>query len=415
MADSCGEDGAIRVLHLGKYYPPFFGGIENFMAALLPQLARRGCELLTIVHHHQSVWRGCWRSETTECLETGRVTGSLKITRMPILGRLLFTPLALLAPLQLAAAIRQHRPDILHIHMPNPTAFWLLLLPSARRLPWVLHWHADVIGSAASFWLRLAYALVVPLERRLLDRCQLVVCTSPPYARSSLPLRQFQGKVRIVPLGLAEDSGELKKEHSADFETDIWSDEKALRVLSIGRLTYYKGYSLLIDAVAGQEGVQLRIVGSGDQRANLQSQIDKGQVNDQISLLGSQPEESLRALLASCDCVVLSSIERTEAFGLVLLEAMQAGKAVIATSVAGSGMAWVVKEGETGLLAKPGDVGSLRGRIADLAAERANLAEMGEAGKQRFLKHFSIEVVADQTLGVYREALQLEQGSIKQS
>ena len=77
---------------------------------------------------------------------------SLLITRAATWGRLLFTPISPGFPLLLHRLIKRDQPEVLHLHLPNPSAFWALALPSARRLPWVIHWHSDVLTSG-SHWL----------------------------------------------------------------------------------------------------------------------------------------------------------------------------------------------------------------------------------------------------------------------
>ncbi len=97
--------------------------------------------------------------------------------------------------------------------------------------------------------------------------------------------------------------------------------------MAIGRLTYYKGHDILIQAAAELPGSRTLIVGTGEQRARLASLIEALRLGDRIGLPGFQPETDLNALLASCDVLCLPSLERTEAFGLVLLEAMRFGRA----------------------------------------------------------------------------------------
>ncbi len=124
------------------------------------------------------------------------------LRRCPVWLRLLFTPVSPTFGFWLRGAIRDHEPDVLHLHLPNVSAFWALLLPSAWRLPWVVHWHSDVEPSRFKPLLRLAYPFYAIFERALLDRASVVIPTSAEYLEASVPLGAVREKCRVVPLGL---------------------------------------------------------------------------------------------------------------------------------------------------------------------------------------------------------------------
>ena len=177
----------MRILHIGKYYPPVAGGMERFVSDLVDTQRRCGDEVAVLVHSSSSMGGGADPAWLWRC---------------PVWFRLIFAPISPGFPLWLRRAIRAQMPDILHLHMPNLSAFWALALPSARRLPWVVHWHADVVPSKHKLGLRLAYPLYRILERYILDRADVVVATSKPSLDSSKPLAPWHDKCRVVPLGM---------------------------------------------------------------------------------------------------------------------------------------------------------------------------------------------------------------------
>jgi rhamnosyl/mannosyltransferase len=122
-------------------------------------------------------------------------------------------------------------------------------------------------------------------------------------------------------------------------------------------------------------------------------------------LTGELPDGKLQALMASCSCLCLPSVERTEAFGLVLLEAMRYGKAVIAADVPGSGIGWVVRHGRTGLLVRPGDAADLADAIRQFEQIPDMPDEMGRAAMARFQDEFHIDRVAGDIQQIYRSTL----------
>jgi glycosyltransferase involved in cell wall biosynthesis len=132
--------------------------------------------------------------------------------------------------------------------------------------------------------------------------------------------------------------------------------------------------------------------------------VDELGLGDRVCLLGRQDDRQLIAWLQSCDCLCLPSVERSEAFGVVLLEAMAHAKPVLVTEVAGSGMSWVVEDKITGLVVPPRDAGALAGALRDLLALRRDraLAGLGLRGARRFQEHFHIDAVAARIEALYR-------------
>ncbi len=381
----------LKVLHIGKYYPPFSGGIENFTAALLPALSRHGTDIRALVHNHGPL---AGRTRTD-------IVNGIPVHRVPSHGRILYAPVSPLFPAVFNRIVKGFRPDLLHIHMPNTSAFWTLFLPAAVRIPGILHWHSDVVPSTVSRGLDLAYRFYRPFEYRLLRYARAVIATSPPYLASSRPLAPFKHKTRTVPLALPAESGETVSAADRQWSELLWGNQSA-RILAVGRLTYYKGHRFLVDAMERIENAKLIIVGEGELKGEILRRVtDKG-LDTRITLTGHLEAGRLEALLRSCDFVVLPSIERTEAFGLVLLEAMRAGKPAIVTTVEGSGMSWIVRHGETGLHVPPMNPHRLAQAIQTLAGNPDMAGKMGKAAKERFNRHFTMEKAAASVLGIYK-------------
>lgn len=374
----------MRILHIGKFYPPFHGGIENFLAALIDAQSANGQEVAALVHAHAP--GGASRP--------GPAAAFPWIIRAPCHGRLLYAPVSPAFPFWLQRTLRDFRPDILHFHLPNTSAFWALALPLARKIPWVIHWHADVVESVIDRRLALAYQVYRPFEHAMLKRARAIIATSPPYLETSPSLRKWRAKCHVVPLGMPDASS------TSEQATEPWQPD-LLRVLAIGRLTYYKGFEVLIRALARTPFAQAIIVGEGEQRARLEAALAKSGAAHRIKLVGSLPDDRLQSLQDSCDVFCLPSLERTEAFGVVLLEAMQRAKPVIASNIPGSGVGWVVADGSTGLLFPPGDAEALADRLQALD-DAALRGEFGLAGRARFEQQFRIDRVVKSLDRVYR-------------
>lgn len=384
----------MRVLHIGKYYPPFAGGMEHFLADLLPALDQQGVHSAALVHDEQPRRGGQWPAADAD----------LPIYRAPCHGRLLYAPLSPAFPFWLHRAIQAFQPDLLHLHLPNTSAFWALAVPAARRLPWVIHWHADVVASTIERRLALAYRLYRPFEQRLLAASRAVIATSPPYLVASAALADWRDRCQVIPLGL--DSARIAEptptaRHQAHA---LWGDSR-FRILAIGRLTYYKGHEVLIRAAAELPDSRVLIVGSGEQRPRLDTLIQSLQLGARVQLPGFQTDADLTALLASCDVLCLPSLERTEAFGLVLLEAMRFARPVVVSDIPGSGTGWVVHTGGHGLTVAPGDAATLARALRELHADPVRRALLGAAGQTALRERFGIGPVAAAIKTVYRQIL----------
>ncbi|ADJ29708.1 glycosyltransferase [Nitrosococcus watsonii] len=385
----------LRVLHIGKFFPPFAGGMEYFLRDLLVALSRQGIEVAALVHDHLSPrQRRC--SHYSDPAEW-----PFPVYRAPCHDRVLYAPVSPQFPFWLQKTIRDFKPDLLHLHLPNTSAFWAMVVPVARRLPWIIHWHADVVASPHDRLLRLAYPFYRPFEQRLLKDASAIIATSPPYLDSSLALRLWRDKCHIIPLGL--DPSRLPEPSETEQTTAhrLWGDGARLRVLTVGRLTYYKGHEVLLHAIQPLPEVRLVVVGAGEGERKLRMLIAKLALEGRVSLQGGCTEAQRNALLATCDILCLPSIERTEAFGVALLEAMRFAKLIVASRIKGSGVGWVVADGETGILCPPQDPASLTQALGDLLHAPEKRESFGKAGKQRFRQYFQIDRIAERTAALY--------------
>lgn len=370
----------MRVLHLGKYFPPVPGGIERFLDELTLAQAAVGLQPAVLAHD---------RASSQQQIDRGRL-----IQRCRSFGEALFVPVCPGWPRMLSRLLAEWRPQLLHLHVPNPSVFWALLSPTARRIPWVVHWHADIPLDAAHRGLRLAYPAYALLERALLARASRIIATSQAYLDASVALAPHRARCRVIPLGLADAP-------AAGIAPE-WP-RPGLRLLAVGRLAYYKGFAQLIEALSRVEDVSLVLMGRGPGEAALRAQIAALGLQSRVQLVAAADDADIEAAYQACEALCLPSIDRAEAFGLVLLEAMRAGRAVLASDLVGSGMREVVVHGQTGLQVPPGDVPALAAALCRLRDEAEARQRWGEAGRQRFEANYRIEPVAAAISSLYRE------------
>lgn len=381
----------MRILHVGKFWPPYAGGIERAMRDLCLALSRRNVEASVLAHATPPSWRSVRYQDE-----------GLPVSLAACPGQLAYAPISAAFPVLLGRMIARHKPEALHLHMPNPAAFWALMLPAARRLPWIVHWHSDIPLADAPGAVRAIYPAYRWFETALLRRAACVIATSPDYRDSSVALRPWLDKVRVIPLGI-EAAGSTP-EPAREVALRLWPGD-GLRVLAVGRLSHYKGYDVLLDALADAPGVQLLLIGDGECMSALRAQVDRLGLASRVNLAGRLDDGQRDAAYAAAELFCLPSVARSEAFGVVLLEAMRSHLPVVASRVPGSGMAWVLDHGGAGRLVAPADAAALATALSDLARDSATRQQLAEAGHRRWQKHFTLDASADQVAALYREVL----------
>ncbi|MEY3219710.1 MAG: hypothetical protein RIT27_1067 [Pseudomonadota bacterium] len=375
----------MKVLHIGKYYPPFAGGIETFMADLLPALKSNEIEQLALVHDH---------------LKPLHLFPEIKpdsqfpfVYRAPCYGRLLYAPISPHFPFWFNQLLKIFKPDLLHFHVPNTSVFWFFLLSIKYKIPYVVHWHADVVSSTIEKSLAIAYQVYRPFEQYLLKNSSAIIATSPTYLKASSALKNWEEKCRVIPLGLNPQRLPVPTLNTLNWANKHWG-KTDFKVLHIGRLTYYKGQSYLLQAIAQVKNAQLLLVGKGELKETLQQKKPHNAI-----LLGRCSDEEIAALLSTCDVFCLPSIERTEAFGMVLLEAMNYAKPLIVNEMLDSGVSWVA--GNASLKCEIGNIDDLKNAMIKLRDNPDLRNHLGQLGNQRLQREFHISQIAQQIKQLY--------------
>jgi len=372
----------MRILHVYKDYTPVLGGIENHVRLLAEGQVRRSHRVTVLVTNPAP--RG-WRTHE-------ETINGVRVVRAGRLATVASTPLSL----SLFREVRRLSCDVIHLHFPYPVgevAQWLFGPRTARR---VLTYHSDVVRQ------KILLRLYAPLMRRVLAGVDVILATSRPYAESSPVLRRFWNRVRVVPLGIETARFcTAPPERTAAWRTRLAPEGEPL-LLFVGRLRYYKGLDVLLQAMPLVPRARLVVAGDGPMRANWQRLANHLALSERVVFLGDVPDEELPALYHAADLFVLPATARSEAFGTVLIEAMAAGLPLVTTDV-GTGTSWVNQHGETGLVVPPRAPAALAAAITQLLENPDLRRVMGRAGQQRALAEFDVERMVERVLEVYRE------------
>lgn len=377
----------MRILQLGKFYP-IRGGVEKVMWDLTRGLAGRGvaCDMLCAKLPRDGI-------DPVDRSYHSVVDG-VEVLRFPD-GRTVWCVKAwakkaatMLSP-AMVRWLRRHRKeyDIVHVHHPDPMAALALRL-SGFRGKVVLHWHSDILSQ------RLLLLLYRPLQSWLIRRADVIVGTTPAYLQASPWLEGVQDKCVAVPIGIEPVRFDPDK---AQAFRDRYPGKRI--ILSVGRLVPYKGFRYLVDALGRlPDAYHLVIGGTGPLRDELEAQIRENGLDSRVTLLGYVPSEDLPSWFGACDLFVLSSVMKTEAFGIVLIEAMSCGKPVVATRIPGSGVSWVNQEGVSGLNVSPADAAALAEAIRMVADGRERF---GADARSLFEERYTFDGMIDGILAVY--------------
>ena len=374
----------MKVLHLGKF--DVLGGIERHVRSLITGLAKSGeVQSINLVSAHGS--SSYVRSND------GYIT---------IAERCWGTPFSVaLSPTLPARAVRlqrEHRFDVVHLNFPDPLGhLTALMLP--RTVKRVVTWHSDIVRQ------RRALALYRPALRHFLADADAIIGATPQHLNASeqIPAGKAEQVRAVIPYGF--DPAQMAwspAAHARATQLQASSVGRA-KLFSIGRHVYYKGFDVLIRALRDIDAV-LWLGGTGPMTDDLRQLAAEVGVQHRIHFTGYIREEELVAYYASCDVFVLPSTDRSEAFGLVQLEAMHCGKPVVATRL-GTGVEFVNRDGLTGLLVPPKDASALAGAINQLLGNAELRSRMGAAGHARVAQDFSLQQMIDATLDVYRSVL----------
>jgi glycosyltransferase involved in cell wall biosynthesis len=283
--------------------------------------------------------------------------------------------------------------DLVHLHFPDPMAhFASLAIPA--EVPRVITWHADITRHKKLF---LAYA---PMLRRALDRAAAVIAPTPAHVKASRHLSSLESdpRLQVIPFGF--DLSEFLVPHP-DAEV-LRGAHPGRRIFALGRHVWYKGFDILIKALAElPEDVRLILGGEGPETARLRSLVADLGIAGRVHFTGFVPQKNLPAYFQACEVFCLPAVSTAEAFGIVQVEAMACGKPVVSTRL-GNGVEFVNEHGKTGLTVPPGDVRELAGALRKLLDDSWMAKQLGANGRERAFRNFSISAMCDQTWALYK-------------
>ncbi|WP_077152332.1 glycosyltransferase [Halorubrum tropicale] len=352
------------ILQLNKFYYPEIGGIEQVVRALAEGMSQRGHTSRVLVSTPQG--QGSHDS-----------IAGVPITRTSSLGVAKSVPLSPTFPVRLYQASRNV--DVIHHHLPNPLSVISHLTTPRTDAKTVVTYHSDIVRQQT------ALKFYRPFLNQFLESVDHIFVTSPRLLDQSTQLQAYRQKSSVVPLSIRLEQyqpGETE-------EIEISVDHERPTLLFVGRLNYYKGVEYLIDAMRSIDA-DLIIVGDGERRENLEERAQNLEIGNRVFFTGHINESQLHACYDRADLFVLPSVEPSEAFGIVQLEAMAYHTPVVNTDLP-TGVPWVSLDGETGRTVPPGEAGELASAISELLDDDEVRAVYGKQARERVENLFTRE------------------------
>lgn len=368
----------MKILHLGKFYPPTHGGIERIIAELVQRCNAIGFCVDVLCANE------CLKTVVDDFYIDDK---SFRVIRAASFGKIASTAISPMMIHYLRDMGKQY--DIIHIHHPDPMAALALFL-SGSKAKIVLQWHADILRQ------KQLLKFYNPLLRWLIRRADVVVGATKAHIYDSDYSNLILHKSMIIPFAIAPLIPQKRC---------IELPKQRFKIFALGRLVSYKGFRYLIESAKElNDDFLILIGGDGVLYDELKRQIHQLGLGERVCLLGALSAQECYNYFEQCDVFVLPSIERTEMFGIVQVEAMAFGKPIVSTCIERSAVSYVNRDGESGLVVLARDSLALANAFKRLKDDAMLYAKLSQGAKERVVE-FLPENVIPQWKKMYEELM----------
>lgn len=360
-------------------FPPYKGGMGNSVYNIAEALVKNGHQVtvFTINYDHLSEY-----AEKKPGFAVKRLKSFMRIGNAAVLPQLFW---------QLGGF------DIIHFHYPFygaclPIILRKIFFPKTTKL--VMHYHMDTKAAGIKFFIFKIYRFAILPVLIKLSSC--ITCASLDYLKHSSIAsyhKKYPEKFKQISFGVDTEQFVSYQDHVNKFR----QEKVVLFVGGLDKAHYFKGVHNLIQAITllkkDFENIKLSIVGRGELIKYYKKMASDLRIEKNVRFFNMIDDADLVDYYNYCDVCVLPSIDQSEAFGLVLLEAMACGKPVIASNL--PGVRSVFKNNEQGLLAKPNDVKDLADKLKIILSDNTLAKRMGESAKALVKSKYTWKKVAD--------------------
>lgn len=356
-----------KILHISKYYYPFSGGTEQIARDVV--LALKG-------EYEQKVI--AFNDGKDDRIDT---VDGIEVIKCGCFAKIAAQSVSTSYGKHLHRVMRDFKPDIVVFHYPNPFVAALLLRElKTTKAKLIVYWHLDIIRQK---YLKVLFARQ---NRRLLERAEKVIATSPNYIEGSKWLQSVKKKCVVIPNCINVERMAVTDDINKRAEEIRTENSGKTICVAVGRHTEYKGFTYLIQASKLlDDRFVIYITGTGELTEKLHEEAND---DKKVIFTGRIDDMELKALILASDIFCFPSITKNEAFGLALAEGMYYGKPAVTFTIPGSGVNYVSINGETGIEVENRNVEKYAEAIMRLANDENLRTAFGKAAKKRVKENF---------------------------
>ena len=377
----------IKILQVNKLFYPWIGGVETVVRQLAEGLAKRPDFDVSVLagNEHKSLKNKHYKWK------------NINVIKAASIGFKFSTPLSASYPFLLKRLINEN--DVFHFHAPNPLgelAAYLSPIPKHKKV--IVTVHADVQQTRWKFFSPVYNFFF----KKLLERADVITTMGSQNIDCFKSITPFRSKCVVVPLAYDETHDyPVSAEDIEAFMLTYALHKGKKTIIFVGRLSYYKGLSFLLEAVKQIEDVQLLIVGDGQLKQDIEDRINKLNLKDRVVMTGFLQGLLLATAYTLSDIFVLPSTTESETFGIVQAEAMKFGLPVINTSLP-TAVPSVSLHGQTGLTVPPANVPALKNALNQILNDDALREKYAQNSLER--SHlFSPEIMVENFRKIYTQ------------
>lgn len=371
----------VKLTQVCKYYAPFCGGIEAVAKQISDILAGEDFDVNVLAVSHVN------GKTTNEEIDKAKVTRCKKdfiFKANPI-------------SLDFIRELSKVDTDILHYQHPFIFAAIAHFIARPKYKKLTMTFCCDVVKQK--------YIMIIfnPIYEKFISLVDKIHVLAPNMIQSSKTLAKFKDKAEIIPNCISLNDYDVVDQSQVALLKEECKNKKIL--LFVGRLIYYKGISIIIEAMKQvSDDAVVFVVGTGDLEESLKQKVKEENLEKKVIFKGFVPDEDLKAYYHACDIFLFPSITKAEAYGISQLEAMACGKPVINTNL-DTGVNFVSIGGETGITIEPENVYQLAEAINLLIKDEELRLKLSLNARKRIEELFSLEKIKDSYRKFYLETL----------
>jgi len=377
----------LKVAHVVSTFPPYRGGIGNVCYNYALGLSRRGHDVTVFTPlYHKNIFKQ-------------NIDGVKVILLKPLIryGNAAFIP-------QLFWSLGSF--DVVHLHYPFfGGAEPLLMARLIRRVDYILNYQMDVVGyGPLKSFFKLHRKVFL---KEIILKAKKVIVSSLDYAENSdiKELLKVHSSVFVeIPNGVdTEKFSPREKDRNLLKELGISEEKIILFVGGLDSAHYFKGVNYLIDVLGyvKHDHVKLVIVGGGNLLNYYKEYAESKSLGRKILFTGFVPDEKLPQYYNLSNIIVLPSVDKSEAFGITLIEAMACGKPVVASNL--PGVRTVVEDGKNGFLVNMRNPADIAAKIDIILRSDEMAKAMGQTGRKKAVEKYSWSKIISQVEELYNQ------------